>query len=63
MSNLSMKIDDETHLALKIMAANKRTSITALVGEGIELLFAMHGGKGAGKAKGRGLVREKGDKK
>ena len=56
MPNLSMKIDDDTHLALKIMAANERTSITALVGEGIELLFAMRGGKGAG----RGLVQEKG---
>jgi hypothetical protein len=45
MANLSMKINDETHLALKLMAVNEKTSITALVEEAIELLFAMRSGK------------------
>jgi hypothetical protein len=57
MANLSLKgLDDDTHMALKVMAAEKRTSITALVTEAFELLFAMESG---GKVSGRGLVRGK----
>jgi NTP pyrophosphatase (non-canonical NTP hydrolase) len=45
MANLSMKIKDDKHLALKHLAVDENTSVTALVEEAIELLFAMRGGK------------------
>jgi hypothetical protein len=45
MANLSMKIKDEKHLELKHLAVDKNTSVTALVEEAIDLLFAMESGK------------------
>ena len=58
MANLSLKnINDETHLALKHMAADERTSVSALIVEAIELLFAM---RAEWQERGRGsVVREK----
>jgi plasmid stability protein len=51
MANLSLKnINDETHLALKHMAADERTSVSALIVEAIELLFAMRSGRSAVEA-------------
>ena len=48
MANLSMKMKDEKHLALKHLAVDKNTSVTALVDEAIDLLFAMESGKATG---------------
>ena len=40
MANLSIKnIPDETHMALKVMAAEKKTNMTALIVKAIGMLF------------------------
>jgi hypothetical protein len=56
MANLSMKIKDEKHLALKHLAVDKNTSVTALVEEAIDLLFAMESGKTYNHPKGKKLL-------
>jgi predicted transcriptional regulator len=54
MVNLTVPIDDDTRLALRHLAIAERTTMSALVSEAIELLFAMRSSGGVVRDKGVG---------